>query len=248
MAVAGSIRTPSIRTPSVSSTCAGIWADFVRGRLHRGRLRAGKRRPSCAEWTAHELGVLGVFAEHDQPRPGELRGRFVLRRGYDHLVKGKQVLVVDDIVNTGHSIRQTIEAVRAAGGLVKTTRHSGQPRQRRCCRNRRRGVLYLLEVKIPAWPTAPGARSVSPTCPSTSSLPTGLISWQPRQRKPDTPVTALFRKLMARGCQFRLPVSIIADRNDKPNAFPPAHLLRLLILNHEVSSCIFLRRTAVESV
>ncbi|WP_425396546.1 phosphoribosyltransferase family protein [Aeoliella sp.] len=71
------------------------------------------------EWLAHELGVMCAFAEHDpDPQPGEIRGRFVLRRGYDQLVAGRQVLVVDDIVNTGHSIRQTIDAVRAAGGNV----------------------------------------------------------------------------------------------------------------------------------
>lgn len=71
------------------------------------------------EWLAHELGVMCAFAEHDpDPQPGEIRGRFVLRRGYDQLVSNRKVLVVDDIVNTGHSIRQTIEAVRAAGGQV----------------------------------------------------------------------------------------------------------------------------------
>jgi orotate phosphoribosyltransferase len=71
------------------------------------------------EWLAHELGVMCAFAEHDpHPKPDEIRGRFVLRRGYDQLVAGRNVLVVDDIVNTGHSIRQTIEAVRDAGGEV----------------------------------------------------------------------------------------------------------------------------------
>ncbi|MEM8679798.1 MAG: phosphoribosyltransferase family protein [Planctomycetota bacterium] len=71
------------------------------------------------EWLAHELGVMCAFAEHDpQPAEGEIRGRFVLRRGYDALVSGHRVLVVDDIVNTGHSIRQTIAAVRAAGGMI----------------------------------------------------------------------------------------------------------------------------------
>ena len=71
------------------------------------------------EWLAHELGVMCVFAEHDPNlKPGEIRGRFVLRRGYDQLVKNRRVLVVDDIVNTGHSIRQTIDAIRAAGGKV----------------------------------------------------------------------------------------------------------------------------------
>lgn len=71
------------------------------------------------EWLAHELGAMCVFAEHDpNPKPGEILGRFVLRRGYDQLVANRKVLVVDDIVNTGHSIRQTIDAVRAAGGQV----------------------------------------------------------------------------------------------------------------------------------
>jgi len=73
------------------------------------------------EWVAHELGVMVAFAEHDPlqvPVPGELRTRFVLRRGYDKLISGRKVLVVDDMVTTGHSIREVIEAVRAAGGEI----------------------------------------------------------------------------------------------------------------------------------
>ena len=42
----------------------------------------------------------------------------MLRRGYDRIVSGKRVLIVDDIVNTGLSLRQTGEAVRSAGGQV----------------------------------------------------------------------------------------------------------------------------------
>jgi orotate phosphoribosyltransferase len=106
-----------------------------------------------AEWAAHELGVLSIFAEHAQvPQGASLRGRFELRRGYDHLVSGKRVLVVDDIVNTGLSLRQTAEAVRSAGGLVVGG----------ACLVTRGNVdaaglgverfLYLLEYKIPAWP------------------------------------------------------------------------------------------------
>lgn len=107
-----------------------------------------------AEWTAHELGVLSAFAEHDQPRPGELRGRFILRRGYDHLVAGKRVLVVDDIVNTGQSIRQTIGAVRDAGGKVVA---AGALVNRGNVDAAGLGVaefVYLLEYEIPAWPAA----------------------------------------------------------------------------------------------
>ena len=72
-----------------------------------------------AQWTAFALGVPAVFAEHNSPRSSaELRGQFGFHRGYDRLVAGKRVLVVDDVVNTGQSIRQTVAAVRAAGGEV----------------------------------------------------------------------------------------------------------------------------------
>lgn len=72
-----------------------------------------------AEWVAHELGAMCVFAEHDPAGLGNgLPGRFMLRRGYGQLVQGRRVLVVDDCVTTGHSIRETIEAVREAGGTV----------------------------------------------------------------------------------------------------------------------------------
>lgn len=72
-----------------------------------------------SEWVARELGVICAFAEHDPaPPPGDLRGRFMLRRGYDRLVADKRVLVVDDVVNTGHSMGEVIEAVRQAGGNI----------------------------------------------------------------------------------------------------------------------------------
>ncbi|MFN4260278.1 MAG: phosphoribosyltransferase family protein [Gemmataceae bacterium] len=108
-----------------------------------------------AEWTAHELGVLAAFTEHAETvAPGEIRGRFILRRGYDHLVTGQRVLVVDDIVNTGWSTRQTVAAVRQAGGHVVAA----------ACLVTRGNVdatgvtvpdfEYLLEHRIPSWPAA----------------------------------------------------------------------------------------------
>jgi orotate phosphoribosyltransferase len=78
--------------------------------------------------------------------------KFVLRRGYDHLVTGKRVLVVDDIVNTGHSIRQTMVAVRQAKGEVIA---AGALVTRGNVIASRLGVdnfIYLLEYKIPTWP------------------------------------------------------------------------------------------------
>jgi orotate phosphoribosyltransferase len=70
-----------------------------------------------AQWTAHALGALAVFGEHGEP-VGDTRP-FVVKRGYEHLVEGRRVLVVDDVVNTGFSIRGTIDAVRSHGGEVR---------------------------------------------------------------------------------------------------------------------------------
>jgi len=79
-----------------------------------------------SQWTAHHLGLPAVFAEHGKEQgydpataaPGPLRPPFVLKRGYDQMVAGRRVLIVDDVVNTGESISETAATVRAAGGEV----------------------------------------------------------------------------------------------------------------------------------
>jgi len=65
-----------------------------------------------AQWTGHHLGLPAVYAEKAPD------GGMVLRRGYDGLVRGRRVLVVEDVVNTGGSLADAIRAVRAAGGTV----------------------------------------------------------------------------------------------------------------------------------
>jgi orotate phosphoribosyltransferase len=42
----------------------------------------------------------------------------IVKRGYEKTVKGKRVLVVDDITTTGDSIKKTIDALKAAGAIV----------------------------------------------------------------------------------------------------------------------------------
>lgn len=85
-----------------------------------------------SQWTAHYLSaitdieVLGVYADKEPvmaAEPGEVFGvhvgdGFVVKRGYNKLVAGKRVLVVEDVVNTGGSVQKTIAAVRACGGNV----------------------------------------------------------------------------------------------------------------------------------
>jgi orotate phosphoribosyltransferase len=65
-----------------------------------------------AQWTGHHLDRPAVYAEKAAD------GSMVLRRGYDRLVAGRRVLVVEDVLNTGGSLRATVRAVEGAGGTV----------------------------------------------------------------------------------------------------------------------------------
>lgn len=58
---------------------------------------------------ARELGMRGVIAERDEG------GRSIGR--HFRLEPGERVLVVDDVLTTGGSVRETLEAVRKAGGV-----------------------------------------------------------------------------------------------------------------------------------
>src|SRR5215472_16543474 len=63
-----------------------------------------------AHEVARALGVRALFTEREA-------GVMTLRRGF-RLAEGERVLVVEDVVTTGGSTRETIDAVRRAGGLV----------------------------------------------------------------------------------------------------------------------------------
>ena len=69
----------------------------------------------CAQYTALALGVGCVFAERTRENGVE---RFELKRRYDEVVADRRVLVVDDVINTGHSTGLVVESVRGAGGDV----------------------------------------------------------------------------------------------------------------------------------
>jgi orotate phosphoribosyltransferase len=112
-----------------------------------------------ANWLAFHMDRKFVFAEHDKKAraaagDGAIRPPFVLRRHYDQVVKGRRVIVVDDIVNTGHSLRQTVAAVQSAGGEVVCA-------STLCTRGNVDGTtlgagkfVALCEIKIPSWTAA----------------------------------------------------------------------------------------------
>lgn len=56
-----------------------------------------------------QLGVRGIFCERDEGGGRSFRRDF-------HLEPGERVLVVDDVLTSGLSVRDTIEAVRKTGG------------------------------------------------------------------------------------------------------------------------------------
>ena len=63
-----------------------------------------------AHEVARALGVRALFAERQD-------GRLTLRRGFS-LTPGEPTLVVEDVITTGGSTRETIAAVEEAGGRV----------------------------------------------------------------------------------------------------------------------------------
>ena len=63
-----------------------------------------------AHETARALGVRSLFTEREA-------GVMTLRRGFT-IVPGERVLVVEDVVTTGGSTRETMDAVSRAGGSV----------------------------------------------------------------------------------------------------------------------------------
>lgn len=62
-----------------------------------------------AHETGKALGTRAIFTEREN-------GKMTLRRGFQ-IAKGERVLIVEDIVTTGGSIKEVIEVVKEHGGI-----------------------------------------------------------------------------------------------------------------------------------
>ncbi len=69
-------------------------------------------------WVAYHLSklkqkeVLGVYTEKDTEK------NQIFTRGYDKLVNGKNVLIVEDLTTTGGSVKKVVNMVRRTGGNI----------------------------------------------------------------------------------------------------------------------------------
>jgi orotate phosphoribosyltransferase len=75
-----------------------------------------------SQWVGHYLNArrtsgetLTVYAEKEGDGPDKT---FAFHRGYDAYIPGKNILIVEDILTTGGSVRQVVETVRRLGGNV----------------------------------------------------------------------------------------------------------------------------------
>jgi len=92
--------------------------------------------------TSRHLGVPALYTER-------VEGQFELRRGFE-IEAGDKVIVVEDIVSTGLSIRECVDALRKIGANVVAAA---------CLIDRSAGeadvgvpLVSLIEFKVPAYP------------------------------------------------------------------------------------------------
>ncbi len=99
-----------LQHPREAETCGAAIADRVRTLGAQAVLSPALGGIIIGQEVARALGVRAMFAERQE-------GALTLRRGFS-LEPGEKVLVVEDVVTTGGSTRETIDVARAAGAEV----------------------------------------------------------------------------------------------------------------------------------
>ena len=99
-----------LQYPREAERCGAMLADEVRSLGAQAVLSPALGGIVIGHEVARALGVRAIFAERQD-------GQLTLRRGFA-LSPGEKVLVVEDVVTTGGSTRETIDVARAAGAVV----------------------------------------------------------------------------------------------------------------------------------
>ena len=99
-----------LQHPREAERCGILLADRVRGLGVQAVLSPALGGIVIGHEVARALGVRAIFAERQD-------GTLTLRRGFS-LSPGEKVFVVEDVVTTGGSTRETIAVARSAGAVV----------------------------------------------------------------------------------------------------------------------------------
>lgn len=99
-----------LQHPREAEACGGALAERVRALGAQAVLSPALGGIVIGQEVGRALGVRALFAERQD-------GALTLRRGFS-LMPGEKVLVVEDVVTTGGSTRETIDVARAAGAEV----------------------------------------------------------------------------------------------------------------------------------
>ena len=99
-----------LQHPAHAEACGADIAERVRSLGAQVVLSPALGGIVIGQEVGRALGVRAIFAERQE-------GKLMLRRGFT-LAPGEKVLVVEDVVTTGGSTRETIDVARAAGAQV----------------------------------------------------------------------------------------------------------------------------------
>src|SRR4030067_2733224 len=99
-----------LQQPDIApAVCAALAENFKKGTID-AVIAPALGGVFVSHETARALGVRALFAER-------VEGKLTLRRGFT-IKPGERVLVVEDVITTGKSTKETIEVVKNAGGVV----------------------------------------------------------------------------------------------------------------------------------
>jgi orotate phosphoribosyltransferase len=99
-----------LQHPDLAEALGAAIAERVRGLGAQAVLSPALGGIVIGQEVGRALGIRAIFAERQD-------GTLMLRRGFT-LAPGEKVLVVEDVVTTGGSTRETIDVARAAGAQV----------------------------------------------------------------------------------------------------------------------------------
>jgi orotate phosphoribosyltransferase len=99
-----------LQQPDIATRLCAALAEHFRNATIEAVIAPALGGVFVSHETARAPGVRALFAER-------VNGELTLRRGFA-IKPGERILVVEDVITTGKSTRETIEVVKKAGGVV----------------------------------------------------------------------------------------------------------------------------------